>query len=45
MLFVPLAYFIPAAATAPALIIVGFFMITMINKLIGMILRKHYLPF
>lgn len=33
MLFVPLAYFIPSAATAPALIIVGFFMITMINKI------------
>lgn len=33
MLFVPLAYFIPAAATAPALIIVGFFMITMIQKI------------
>lgn len=33
MLFVPLAYFIPAAATAPALIIVGFFMITMISKI------------
>lgn len=33
MLFVPLAYFIPAAATAPALIIVGFFMIRMINKI------------
>jgi adenine/guanine/hypoxanthine permease len=33
MLFVPLAYFIPAAATAPALIIVGFFMITMIKRI------------
>ena len=33
MLFVPLAYYIPAAATAPALIIVGFFMITMIQKI------------
>ena len=33
MLFVPLAYFIPSAATAPALIIVGFFMISMINKI------------
>jgi adenine/guanine/hypoxanthine permease len=33
MLFVPLAYYIPTAATAPALIIVGFFMITMIQKI------------
>lgn len=33
MLFVPLAYFIPQAATAPALIIVGFFMISMISKI------------
>jgi AGZA family xanthine/uracil permease-like MFS transporter len=33
MLFVPLAYFIPSSATAPALIIVGFFMISMINRI------------
>ena len=33
MFFVPLAFYIPAAATAPALIIVGFFMITMIQRI------------
>lgn len=33
MLFVPLAYLIPGAATAPALIIVGFLMLTMIKNI------------
>ena len=33
MLFVPLAYFIPGAATAPALIIVGFLMLSMIKDI------------
>ncbi|MGC9517415.1 MAG: NCS2 family permease [Methanomicrobiales archaeon] len=33
ILFIPLAYFIPSAAIAPALIIVGFFMISMINRI------------
>ncbi|MCK9150590.1 NCS2 family permease [Methanobacterium alcaliphilum] len=33
MFFVPLAYFIPSAAIAPALIVVGFLMISMINNI------------
>jgi AGZA family xanthine/uracil permease-like MFS transporter len=33
MLFVPLAFLIPAAATAPALIIVGFLMLSMIKDI------------
>ncbi len=33
MLFVPLAYFIPGAATAPALIIVGFLMLSMVKEI------------
>ncbi len=33
MLFVPLAYFIPGAATAPALIVVGFLMLTMVKNI------------
>ncbi len=33
MLFVPLAYLIPGAATAPALIIVGFLMLSMIKNI------------
>jgi AGZA family xanthine/uracil permease-like MFS transporter len=33
MLFVPLAYLIPGAATAPALIIVGFLMLSMVKNI------------
>jgi AGZA family xanthine/uracil permease-like MFS transporter len=33
MLFVPLAYLIPGAATAPALIIVGFLMLTLVKDI------------
>jgi adenine/guanine/hypoxanthine permease len=33
MLFVPLAYLIPTAATAPALIIVGFLMLTLVKDI------------
>ena len=33
MLFVPLAYLIPSAATAPALIVVGFMMLTLVKDI------------